>query len=109
MKRTLCIRSKLKKGALPSVREWFRTLKERIHETMATLEQEGVIIESVFLDRIGEDDFLIYYMKAENIEKALEIYKKSTSPIDLYHKENWKLFSESSIVLEELMDLERFS
>lgn len=106
-KKTLAIRAKLKKGSTLEVRDWFNTLKERLSETMETLENEGIIVESVFLDKVGEDDFLIYYMRAEDIDKALRIYRESTSPIDMYHKENWKKFSEEVVVLEELLDLDR--
>jgi hypothetical protein len=64
--------------------------KRRYSETIQTLENEGIIVESVFLDRIGEDNFLIYYIRANDIDKVLEIYNKSTAAIDIYHKENWK-------------------
>jgi hypothetical protein len=109
MKKMLCIRAKLKKGSISGVREWFETLKSRYNETVQTLENEGIIVESVFLDRIGEDDFLIYYMRADDIDKAIEIYNKSTAAIDIYHKENWRKFSEERVALEPLLDIDRIA
>jgi hypothetical protein len=105
--RTICIRTKIDSDFLNEVRDWFNTLKDRRDETMATLEKEGVIIESAFLDKHDNDVYLIYYLKAESIEKAYEIFDKSTSSIDVYFKECWGKYCKGRVVLEELLDLER--
>lgn len=105
--RTICIRTKIDPECLDEVREWFSTLKDRLDETMQTLENEKVLVESAFLDRHDEDVYLIYYLKAEDIEKAYEVFDSSTSPIDKYFKECWKKYCKGRVVLEELLDLER--
>lgn len=104
---TICIKTKLKKEIVEEVRIWFQTLKNRINETLETLENEGVYVESVFLDKQGNDLYLIHYMKAENISKVYEVFSKSTLPIDLYYKECWKKYCEGREVLEELLDIDR--
>ena len=93
---TICIKTKIKPGHIEKVRLWFRTLLERRDETLETLRNEGVVVESAFIDKQGDDLYLIYYMKAENIDKAYEVFTKSTSPIDLYHKDCWKKHCEGA-------------
>ena len=104
---TICIRAKIKAGMLEETRKWFKTLIERSDETLQTLENEGVIVESVFLDKFGDDFYLIYYMKAENLEHAREVSKNSILSIDKYHKECRKNCCEGAQVLELLMDFNR--
>lgn len=82
--RTLCTRTRIKSGAVEEVREWFQILKERLSETMQTLEAEGVLIESAFLDKYNDDYYLIYYLKAEDIDHVKKIFKESKFPIDQF-------------------------
>ena len=44
-----CHRIKLKPGSMPRVREWARELSGRRAEVLATLADEGVHVESLFL------------------------------------------------------------
>ncbi len=104
---TICISTKLKKGSLEDVRKWFQTLRERPDEVLQSLKDEGVIIESAFLDKQGNDYFLIYYLKAENLAQAREVAMKSTLSIDKYHKECSKKFCENRKELELLIDFHR--
>ena len=104
--RTICIKTRVKAQSIEDIRIWFKTIKKRMNETLKTLENEGVFVESAFLDKQGGDYFLIYYLKAKNIKKAYEIFDKSTSPIDLYFKDCWKKYCEGREVLEELMDID---
>lgn len=105
--RTVCIKTKIKSEFLEEVRVWFKTLQDRLEETMETLENEGVLVESAFIDKQESDFYLIYYLKAEDIERAYEVFDKSTSVIDIYFKECWGKYCEGRVVLEELLDLER--
>jgi hypothetical protein len=105
--KTICIKTKLKKELVDEIRVWFKTLKERMEETLESLENEGVVVESAFLDKQGSNLYLIYYLKAENISKAYEVFNKSTLSIDGYYKECWKKYCEGREVLEELLDIDR--
>lgn len=107
--KTICIKTKLKKEYLNEVRRWFQTLNERIAESLKSLENEKVIVESAFLDKQGDEFYLIYYMKAENINYAYEIFNNSNLEIDNYYKNCWKNYCEGRIVLEELLDLDRIN
>ena len=105
---TKCIRVKLKEGSLDDVRNWFQTLNNRANEVLESLENEGVIVESVFLEQIGGESYLIYYMKAESFEKSRNVSKNSTLAIDQYHKECKTKYLKEKKVLELLMDFSRF-
>ena len=48
---TRCVKIKLKPNSLEKVREWAQTINERKDEALATLRDEGVILETVFLDQ----------------------------------------------------------
>jgi hypothetical protein len=106
---TKCIKIKLKPDSLEQVREWALTINSRKDEAIETLRREGIIIESVFLDKTSEGDFLIYYVKAKDLEDAKKAFQRSTVAIDEYHrqfkKETWDDFNN----LEVLVDLENFS
>ncbi len=106
---TRCAKIKLKPGSIEKVREWAKTLNERKDEALATLRDESVILETVFLDQTDEGDFLIYMMKAESFEKARDAVQKSIHEIDAYHqsfkRETWAERKQ----LELLVDLENFS
>jgi hypothetical protein len=70
---TLCVRVRLVPGSLPRVREWAAELNARRDEVMATLRDEGVRIESVFL----EGETLVYFLKADSVDEAREVYDRS--------------------------------
>ena len=100
---------KLKTKNKDKIYEWFKGCQNRISEYLEGLEKEGTFVESVFLDEDENGDlFLIYYMKANDVKKAIEIFKKSTSPIDVFYMENWnKYCSESIVEFEKLFDVDR--
>jgi hypothetical protein len=104
---TICIKTKLRKEMIQEIRAWFQTLNDRLSETLQSLENEGVLVESAFLDQQGDDLYLIYYLKAKDISKAYEVFEKSTLPIDVYYKKCWKMYCEGREVLETLLDVDR--
>jgi hypothetical protein len=99
---TVCVRVRLEPGSLQRVRAWAAELNARRDEVMATLEDEGVRVESVFLD--GET--LVYYLKADSLERAREVYARSAHAIDAYHRQfKDETFAEET-QLELLIDFE---
>ena len=105
---TSCVRIKLRPGSIERVREWAAEINRRHEEALETLRDEGVMVESAFLDSSEEGDFLVYYMKAADIRKAGETGKSSTHAIDEYHRQFKRDTFESGRKLELLVDLERF-
>ncbi|MFP8878992.1 MAG: DUF6176 family protein, partial [Myxococcota bacterium] len=61
-----CVRIRLKPGCRSRAHEWAATINRRRSEALVTLEDEGVEIESVFLDAAPDGDFLVYYMRARS-------------------------------------------
>ena len=106
---TRCIKIKLKPNSIEKVREWARVINDRKDEALVTLREEGVILETVFLDQTSEGDFLIYLMKAESFEKAMDAFEKSAHDIDEFHqnfkRETWA----DGKRLELLVDLDRIA
>jgi hypothetical protein len=101
---TVCVRVRLEPGSLARVREWAAELTARRDEVLATLRDEGIWVESVFLD--GET--LIYYLKADSLDRAREVYARSTHAIDAYHQRfKDETFAEQT-QLELLVDFENF-
>ncbi len=106
---TRCLKIKLKPNSLEKVREWTKTINDRKNEALATLRDESVILETVFLDQTSEGDFLIYAMKAESFDNAKEMYEKSTYPIDKFHQNFKDQTWDDLRTLELLIDLDRTS
>ncbi|MBW4618537.1 MAG: hypothetical protein KME17_04000 [Cyanosarcina radialis HA8281-LM2] len=77
----------LKSNSLDRVEAWATTLKERTDEAMATLQDEGVSIESWFHFSLDGKDYLLCYMRAESIKKASEVVRSSPHAIDAYHQQ----------------------
>ena len=101
-----CVKVRLRRGSIERVREWADELNRRSDEVLETLREEGVAIEAAFLDRTSEGDFLIYFMKAQSLEAAQEVGRRSQHPIDDYHQRFKADVWESAEVLEPQIDFE---
>ena len=66
----------------------------------------GKVIEAAFLDRTADGDFLIYFIKAQSLEAAQEVSRRSQHPIDAYHQGFKADVWESAEVLERQIDFE---
>lgn len=106
MSEVVYIRIALRPGSLQLVREWSRALNDdRRNEALAAMEREGVTVESYFLDRRPEGDYLIAYMRAESVTRASELASNSQLDIDLYHNQVKETAWGERAVLEPLVDL----
>lgn len=105
---TSCVKIKLKPGTVGKAREWARVINSRKDEALATLRDEGVVLECAFLDQTPEGDFLIYVMKAESFERAKAAAERSSHEIDEYHLKFKEEAWEGGKRLEILIDLEAF-
>jgi hypothetical protein len=106
---TSCAKVHLKPGSLDRVRAWAAELNRRGDEVLATLRDEQVVVESVFLDQTSDGDFLIYYMKAQDLEDASQTARQSEHDIDAYHGQFKRDTWESQKPLELLIDFENFT
>jgi hypothetical protein len=82
----VCAKVWLKPGSEARVREWAAYISSHRSEALQTLQEEGVTIESVFLDATPEGPCLIYYMRSASEAQAAAVAEKSVHAIDAYHK-----------------------
>ena len=61
---------KLKPNSQDRVREWAETINHRKVEALATLSDEGVVMESWFQVKVEGQDYLLCCMRSESIERA---------------------------------------
>ncbi len=80
-------RFRVKKGKSHIVDEWLRFLNEHMKDTLLTLEQEKMYIESIHREVIGEEEFLYWY--SIQGEGGIDVHE-SDSYIDIKHLEYWK-------------------
>lgn len=99
-----CHRIKLKPNSIPLLREWAARLNKEMTEVKKLLKDEGMDLESVFLEQSLEGDFLVYYVRSPDLKKTVEVYKASQHPIDIYHQQVMKQVTESYKELECLLD-----
>lgn len=107
--KTYCVKIKLKPNSLQKVSEWSKELNSREEEVFETLRDEGVYLETVFLETTKEADYLIYVMKLEDEERAAQVVKTSKHKIDAFHKKFKADCWESRTPLKLLVDFDRSS
>jgi hypothetical protein len=99
---------KLKPDSGSKVDEWRATILSRLEEALETLRDEGVHLESWFKIEIEGQDYLLWYMRAESIQKVFEISQTLKHPIDKFH---YELMAEitatnGNLTAQPLLDLE---
>lgn len=83
---------KLKPDVLDQVEQWQNEMNARKDEAIETLQAEGIEVEPWFHLQLEGSDYLLAYMRAQDIAKAQEIGRKSWFSIDQVHKQfkgNW--------------------
>ena len=78
---------KLKPNSDDKVQKWARMVNDRRDEAIATLESEGVAVESWFSLSLEGEDYLILYMRSDSLVKADAAGKSSEHPIDEIHQQ----------------------
>lgn len=96
---------KLKQDSSEQVESWKNELHTRKQEAIETLKAEGVYIESWFHLNLEGQDYLLAYMRADDISRAQQIGRTSQFPIDQVHKK-FKQTWEKVIPATLLIDLE---
>jgi hypothetical protein len=94
----------LKPNSLDRVEEWAATLNERADEAIATLQDEGIRIESWFHLSLDDKDYLLCYVRAESIKKAHQVVRFSPHAIDAYHqqfkKDTWGVGKSARLLVD---------
>ncbi|QPF31170.1 hypothetical protein H0S56_08795 [Acinetobacter lwoffii] len=93
----------LKPLHMQQVHDWQRTLKARQDEVIETLKAEQVHVESWFYLQLHGQDYLIAYMRADDIQKTQNIVKFNNCPIDQVHKQfktSWQAVYPAELLLD---------
>ncbi len=99
---SVLIKYKVRENKKSRVENWVEYFNKNKMEIKDTLIQEGILIESVFQESVGDEIYIYYYVKAKNLQTAIEIFKSSENPHDLYHK---KFMNESLEYVANLANL----
>lgn len=103
----ICTHSKIKEGSLENVKQWLHSLEnERRHEVLESFHNEGVLLECAFIREEKGVFYLVYFMRAQDVAKAMDVFRSSTLPGDAYHKQCWEQFTEQHEVLTPVFHAE---
>lgn len=102
-----CLKVKLKEGTTDYVINWFKELYSRMDLVYDALINETMVVESMFLERGADADYLIFYTRAESLQKANEMMLKSTNPVDQEALAMMQKTWDSGQALELLFDADR--
>lgn len=97
----------LKPDSLEQVETWAKTINERLDEALATLQDEGVELESWFHISLAEKDYLLFYMRTESLQQAHETAEQSQHDIDAFHqtfKKTWLGSTRAKLLVDLVND-----
>ena len=83
MAQSECIRVHLKPGMTDTFTQWAKQVANRLDEARASMTEQGVIEQNIFLERGAGGDFIVLYCKVEDLGKARAVFQRSTRKIDL--------------------------
>ena len=83
MPQSECIRVRLKPGMTDKFVEWAKQVPKRLDEVRASMSEQGVLEQNIFLERSAGGDFIVLYWKVEDLEKARAAFQASKKKIDL--------------------------
>jgi len=73
----------MKPGMTDKFVEWARHVPERMDEVRASMREQGVFEQRLFLERSKDGDFIVLYWKVEDPAKASATLQNSKRKIDL--------------------------
>ena len=97
----------LQEGTEKNVAAWQETMARRRAEALQALCDEGVEIESWFGLEIAGRSYLLWYMRADSMDKAWEVFNNSTREIDIFHSEAIGNMAVDAITADPLIDFDR--
>ena len=103
---TQCVRVELAPDSYDRVQSWANEIRRRRREAIITLVKEGVVVESVFYEEMGDQAYLIYYLRAADMERAIEVGGELIDDLQRYHHQFKRDVWKSVRPLELVLDLE---
>lgn len=80
---TQLLKIKIRAGKTAAVIEFLRSLVERKDLALEAMRREGMMVESMFLERRDDGDYLYYYVKARDLALANQVNMQATDPLTL--------------------------
>lgn len=80
-------KNRIKPGKTERLREWTAEIQRRRDEAIETLEHERMFAEAAFIEHTADEDYLIYYMEAADIDHVFEAFESSPYDIDEEHRQ----------------------
>lgn len=102
-----CLKIRFRKDKAEEAVRWVNSLKDRQDEVAELLDAEGVRIESLFLERSGQDVYLYQYVRANSLEQAYEAFMNSQSRISEETRQFIDEMWEDGQALELIADFDR--
>ncbi len=102
-----CVKIRIRPGKTEQVLTFISNLKSRMEEAQEAVAREGVILETLFLERTPGADYIIFYMRAESLAAATQVAATSTHPLDVATRQMITEAWGEAVLLEQLFDIER--
>lgn len=101
-----CLKIKLNPSEVDPMIEFLRSLKNRTKQVQETLKAEGIILETLFLERTDGADYLIFYTRAVDLQQSAKAFQESEHPLDRELKPLIQRAWQDVRTLELIVDLE---
>lgn len=75
------LKIRIRPGKTGAVIEFLRSLKDRQDLSLEALRREGMVVESMFLERRDDADYLYYYAKARDLALASQVNMEANDPL----------------------------
>lgn len=104
-----CIKVRIQPGQTDRLLAFFHSLHQRPAEVQESLRAEGILLETLFIERGASHDTLFFYSRARNLAAASAAFAASPLPLD---NETRQIIAETwaeAVALECIIDLEQAS
>jgi hypothetical protein len=82
MPQSTCMKIRLKPEMTGVYLDFTKQVLNRMDELMASMREQEIIAEHIFLDRSKDGDFIYFYLKSEDLAKTRDIFYSSKRKID---------------------------
>jgi hypothetical protein len=106
MYQTQLLKIKIRPGKTNAVIAFIKSLRDRKDQTLEAMRREGLAIESMFLERRDDGDYLYYYVKGRDLIQSNQVNMEAT---DAFSMEIRRFVSETwghIVSPEPLLDLD---
>lgn len=104
-----CLKVRIQPGQTEHLLAFLRSLQERHSEVQDSLRAEGILLETLFIERAASHDTLFFYSRASNLAAASAAFAASSLPLDIETRQIIAQTWAEAQALELIIDLEQAS